>query len=572
MKRSKKDLLQNRLILPHFNRLWIVREAVKILLEAKRWLDDSSLIKLLNKHDIIRGQDPRRARNIYEAALYLGFVKRRAVKKGKFEYTASSEGTPLAKFSDDFPCSNVEKQIFTKSLENFKVPNAAQYQEPSRFKGIYQFKRVRPFFVLLKSLYIAQKKDLECDIVTATVPMYANDEKDYTIHNLLVEVKSRFKEVDTSRAPFRDALTLLSWGRQLGLLKGEGLYELTPIGLQLLHKLEKEIPIWWVDSSIDEFVTLLVLGRLSELEVSELGVPELQGAVSSIIKRLSVLRYKGGVDLSNMPLVSVRNDIAALKSPIAINVAVDVPFEHQAIIEEELPKTLQLLRTPEMEAHLLRERVKELEEEIAQLRKQTIEIPAAPTLEELPFLATLDDSLLAKYGQTGATMEFEKRVWYIFNLLNYDVQRLGHTTKEVAPDAIVINKYPAILKIGPNEAIFVECKASKRPYDLPRHDIREIADYSEQWFQRCLKEYMAVPQKIFIIAGRFSPHVKDRAQKLEEGLLGMKIAFIEAETLVSLAQKFLKNPVAFDTQAKSTLFDSLIKGRIGLKTSPLEPI
>jgi len=558
---KRKDLLQHRLILPHFNRLWILRESVKILLQANRWLDDSSLIKLLNKNNIIRGRDARRARNIYEAALYLGFVKRRTVKGRKFEYTSSTEGVPLAEFSNDFPCSTQELQIFVKSLERFKIPNATQYQEPSRFKEYYQLKRVRPFFVLLKSLQLAQMRNFECDIVTATVPMYANDEGERTIYDLLVEVKSRLKNVDTSRAPFRDALTLLSWGKQLDLLKGEGLYEMTSAGHELLSKLQQETPVWWVDSSIDEFLNLLVLCKLGDYEIREIGVSELQGAISRISKRLSVLRYKGGVDLSNMPLVSLKDDKAMLKSPVSIDVVTDVPFDHQSIIEEELMKTIKLLKTPEMEAHLLRERVKELEAEIARLRKQTVEIPAAPTLEELHLLATLDDSLRTRYGQTGAAMEFEKRVWYIFNLLNYDVQRLGHRTKEVAPDAIVINKYPATLKIGPNEAVFIECKASKQPYDLPRHDIREISDYSEQWFQRCLKEYMAVPQKIFIIAGRFAPHVRSRAQKLEESLLGMKIGFIEAKALASLAKEFLENPVAFDTQAKSRLFKKLLEGR-----------
>jgi hypothetical protein len=136
--------------------LWILREAVKTLAKSKKWLDDKSLIKLLNEQGIIRGVDARRARNIYEAALYLALVRRRAVKSRKFEYTVTEYGSVLEEFSGDFPSTNQEKDVFVRALRYFKVPNAAQYQEPNRFKTIYQHKRVRPFFVLLKALEFAR--------------------------------------------------------------------------------------------------------------------------------------------------------------------------------------------------------------------------------------------------------------------------------------------------------------------------------------------------------------------------------------------------------------------------------
>ena len=46
---GRDNLLKEKLILPHFNSLWIVRESAKILAKNKKWLDDSSLVELLNK-------------------------------------------------------------------------------------------------------------------------------------------------------------------------------------------------------------------------------------------------------------------------------------------------------------------------------------------------------------------------------------------------------------------------------------------------------------------------------------------------------------------------------------------
>lgn len=558
----RRTLPRERLILPHFNSLWIVRESAKVLAKTNRWLDDDSLVKLLNKRNVIRGTDPRRARNIYEAALYLGLVQRRAVESKKFEYTVTNEGRSLEKCDGDFPSSEHERNVFLRSLRYFKVPNASQYQEPSRFKAFYQHKRVRPFFLLLKALEFARKHKLKGDLVTASVAVYANDESPSTISALVKYVHSRFERPDTSRAPFRDAHTLVSWGRQVGLLHGEGVYELTDQGIKFLQMLERERPIWWIDSSIEEFIALSILQEAQKRGVESVIFSQLVVEVDKIIQELALFKSKTGLNLSNLALISVENNKTALKVPVSISIASDVPFEHQKRMLNLLHKVTTRLCKPIPEIEILRGRVKELKTELARYKEQSIKgvFAALPRVEELPLLATFDDEVLEKYGgQTLVATEFEKGVWYVFQLLNYDVVELGHKTKEIAPDAILINKYPSLLRTGPNEAIFIECKASKDPYKFPRHDVREIQDYTERWYERCLREYMAVPTAVVIVGGHFVAGVIKRASDLEKRLYSMGMVFVNAEMLVSLLRHFIKSPKIFDEQTKAIFFKNLVK-------------
>ena len=559
----RKNLLRERLILPHFNSLWIVRESVKVLAGTRQWLDDNSLVKLLNKRGVIRGTDPRRARNIYEAALYLGLVQRRVVESRKFEYTVTSEGGSLEKCDGDFPSSKHERNVFLRSLRYFKVPNAAQYQEPSRFKTVYLHKRVRPFFLLLKALEFARKHKFRGDLVTASVAVYANDETLGTISALMKEIHSRFEGPDTSRAPFRDAHTLVSWGRQVGLVRArEGVYELTDQGTKFLRALQRERPIWWVDSSIEEFIALTILQKAQEKGVESVSFSQLALEVEKIVQELAIFKSKTRFDLSSLALISVEDDKATLEEPVSINVVSDVPFEHQERMLKLVSEAETRLYKPTPEIVILRSRVKELEAELARYKEQLAEgVPVAlPQIEELPLLATIDHSALEKYGdQTTVAAKFEKRVWYAFQLLNYDVIELGHKTKEIAPDAILINRYPSLLKTGPNEAIFIECKSSKEPYKFPRHDVREVRDYAERWYERCLKEYMAVPTAVVVVGGHFVSGVTKRGLDVEERLYNMGIVFVKAEMLVSLIRQFIKNPRSFDERAKAVFFRKLVE-------------
>jgi len=511
------SLLRERLILPHFNSLWIVRESVKVLAETSQWLDDSSLVKLLNGRGVIRGTDPRRARNIYEAGLYLGLVKRRVLESRKFEYTVTNDGRSLEKCAGpDFPCSEIERNVFLKSLRYFKIPNAAQYQEPSRFKTIYQHKRVRPFLLLLKALDFALRNRYKPNLVTASVAIYANDETSGTISKLVKHVHSTFERPDTSKAPFRDAHTLVSWGRQLGLLHGEGLYEITDEGSKFLKIVGEERPVWWIDSTIQEFVALSTLKEVHEREI---------GSVS-------------------------------------INIASDVPFEHQEKMLSLISDCTTRLSKLPAEIEILRKRVKELEIELARQKEQLSKGVSVdmPQVDELPLLATFDHEVMHKYGgQTTVATEFEKRVCYVFQLLNYDIVELGHKTKEIAPDAILVNKYPSLLKTGPNEAIFIECKASKQPYKFSRHDVREIQDYVERWYGKCLKEYMAVPTALIIVGGQFVAEVVKRSSEVEKRLYNMGLIFVNAEMLVSLIKRFMKDPRSFNHETKAYLFNKLVK-------------
>lgn len=558
-----KNLLRERLILPHFNSLWIVRESVKVLAGTKQWLDDDSLVKLLNKRGIIRGTDPRRARNIYEAALYLGLVQRRSVESRKFEYTVTSEGRSLEKCDGDFPSSEHERNVFLRSLRYFKVPNAAQYQEPSRFKTIYLHKRVRPFLLLLKALEFAHKHEFRRDLVTASVAVYANDETVGTISALMRQIHSRFKKPDTSRAPFRDAHTLVSWGRQVGLLRPrEGVYELTKQGTKFLRALQRERPIWWVDSSIEEFIALIILQKTKERGVESLSFSQLALEVEKMVQELAIFKSKTGFDLSSLASISVKNDKATLEDPVSISISSDVPFEHQERMQKLVSGAITRLYKPSPEIEMLKSRVEELQAELARYKEQLAKGVSAilPQIEELPLLATFDTSALEKYGgQTIVATKFEERVWYAFQLLNYDVIELGHKTKEIAPDAILVNKYPSLLKTGPNEAIFIECKSSKGPYKFPRHDVREVRDYTERWYDICLREYMAVPTAVVVVGGHFVLGVTKRALDLEKRLYNMGIVFLNAEMLVSLIRQFIKNPKSFDEQAKAVFFKKLVE-------------
>jgi len=558
----RKSLLQERLILPHFNSLWIVREAVKILAGTKQWLDDDSLVKILNTHGVIRGTDPRRARNIYEAALYLGLVKRRVFGSRKFEYTVTSNGRLLEKCKGDFPSSEHERNVFWRSLRYLKVPNAAQYQEPSRFKTVYLHKRIRPFFLLLKALEFARKHEFKGDLLAAAVTVYANDETSSTISALMKQIHSRFKRPNTSRAPFRDAHTLVSWGRQVGLLRGEGVYELTEQGTKFLQTLRGERPVWWVDSSLEEFVALVLLQEAQERRVESVSFSQLSLEVKKIIERLAIFKSKTGVDLSSLKLISLRDDTATLEKPVAISIVSDVPFEHQEKMVKLVSEALTRLCKPTPEIEILRSRVKGLEVELAKYKKQLTEgvYVTLPQIEELPLLSTFDQSALEKYGgQTTVAAKFEKGVWYAFQLLNYDVIELGHKTKEIAPDAILINRYPSLLRTGPNEAIFIECKSSKEPYKFPRHDVREVRDYAERWYEKCLREYMAVPTAVVIIGGHFKTGVAKRALELRKRLYNMGIVFMNARILVLLVKQFVENPSSFDERAKSVFFKKLVE-------------
>lgn len=557
----KKNLFRERLVLPHFNSLWIVRESAKILAGTSKWLDDNSLVKLLNQRGVIRGTDPRRARNIYEALLYLGLVQRRAVESGKFEYTVTSEGKSLKRCDGNFPSSEHERKAFVRSLRYFKVPNAAQYQEPNRFKTVYHHKRVRPFFVLLKALNFARRHKLKGDLITASVAVYANDERMSTISSLVRYVHSIFEKPDTSRAPFRDAHTLVSWGRQVGLLHGEGIYELTEQGTEFLQKLERERPIWWIDSSIEEFIALSILQEAQRTGVESVSFSQLVVEVDKIIKEVGIFRSKIGTNLSDLALISVEDDTATLDSPISTSIVSDVPFEHQRRMQSLFREATTRLCKPVPEIETLKRRVKELELELAKHKEQLskgVSVTYIPKVDELPLLATFDRQVLEKYGgQTIVASEFEKRVWYVFQLLNYDVIELGHKTKEIAPDAILINKYPSLLKTGPNEAVFIECKSSKDPYKFPRHDVREIQDYTERWYERCLREYMAVPTAVIVVGGHFVPGVTKRASDLEKRLYNMVMVFVNAKLLVSLLKQFIKNPRIFDEKAKADFFRKL---------------
>lgn len=575
---GRKKLIRQRLILPHFNSLWILRESVKVLIESQSWLDDDSLVELLNKQGIIRGTDPRRARNIFEAALYLGFLKRRTVGSRKFEYNPTIKGNILAKFDGDFPSSEHERTIFLNALRYFKVPNAAQYQEPSRFKTFYLHKRVRPFFLLLKALDISSKIDLKSDMITASVAVYANDEATETISSLLKQVHSIFKKPDSSRAPFRDANTLVSWGRQVGLLKGEGVYELTKQGLKFLQILEKEAPIWWVDSIMEEFIALTVLQEAMERGVKSLSLPQLVLEIERMIKELAVFKSKIGSTLSNSAHLFILDDQITLKKPVSINILSDVPFEHQERMKKLVSEATTRLCKPIEAVETLKKKVKELEAEVIRYREELAKKThvSLPEIEELPFLATLNHAALKKYGgQTTVASEFEKRVWHVFNMLNYDVVELGHRTKEIAPDAILINKYPSLLRSGPNEAIFIECKSSRDPYKFPRHDVRELQDYTDRWYGECLKEYMAVPTAIIVIGGHFTQGVVKRANELENRLYRMGIVFVCTEVLVSLIANFLRNPSGFNNQVKATFFNRLVsyahRKKTPLKTFPSNP-
>jgi hypothetical protein len=557
------SLLRERLILPHFNSLWIVRESAKVLAETNQWLDDSSLVKLLNEREVIRGTDPRRARNIFEAALYLGLVKRRAIESRKFEYTVTSDGRALEKCAGtDFPCSEIERDIFVKSLRFFKIPNAAQYQEPSRFKTIYQHKRVRPFLVLLKAFEYALQNGYKPDLVTASAAVYANDEKFGNIASLVKHVHSKFERPNTSKAPFRDAHTLVSWGRQVGLLRGEGLYELTDDGRKFLQIASEERPVWWIDSTIQEFIALSVMKEVQERGVASVSFSQLAVEVEKIVKDLAIFRSKSELILSELDSISVVNDKAKLKVPVSINIASDVPFEHQEKILSLISDSATRLSKLPAEIEILRKRVKELEIEIARQKEQLSKGISVdmPQVDELPLLATFDQEVIHKYGgQTLVATEFEKRVCYVFQLLNYDVVELGHKTKEIAPDAILVNKYPSLLKTGPNEAVFIECKASKQPYKFSRHDVREIQDYVERWYGRCLKEYMAVPTTLVIVGGQFVSEVVKRSSELEKKLYNMGLIFINAEMLVSLMKQFIKDPGSFKQETKACFFNKLVK-------------
>lgn len=556
----RSDLLSERLILPHFNSLWIVREAVKTLAQSKKWLDDSSFIRLLNEKGVIRGTDSRRARNIFEAALYLGLVRRQAIESRKFEYTVTDDGRSLENCAGDFPSTNMEENVFLKSLRYFKVPNAAQYQEPSRFKTIYQHKRVRPFLLLLKALRFAQLNNIKPDLVTASVAVYANNEQDSTISTLVRHVHLKFERPDTSKAPFRDCHTLVSWGRQLGLLKGEGNYSLTDQGVSFLQVVEKESPIWWIDSTIQEFIALSILKEVQEKGVESVSLPQLVVEVDKATEELAVFKSKREVDFLNLGSISVVNGEAKLKTPISINIASDVPFEHQDKMSNLVSDAAQRLFKLPTEVEVLKKRVKELEIELSKRREQSA--PSAsvnlPKVDELPLLAKFDPEIIQKYGgQTLVATEFEKRVSYIFQLLNYDVVELGHKTKEIAPDAILINRYTSLLRSGPTEAIFIECKASKQPYSFGTHDVREIQDYVERWYEKCLKEYMALPTVVVLVGGDFASEVTKRALELEKKLYNMRLVFLTARVLLSLTKQFVKNPAGFDQHTKAHFFKKL---------------
>ncbi len=138
--------------------------------------------------------------------------------------------------------------------------------------------------------------------------------------------------------------------------------------------------------------------------------------------------------------------------------------------------------------------------------------------------------------------------------------------------AILINKYPSLLRSGPSEAIFIECKSSRNPYKFPRHDVRELQDYTDRWYGECLKEYMAVPTAIIVVGGHFTQEVVKRANELENRLYKMAIVFVCTEVLVSLIADFLRNPIGFNNQVKAAFFNRLVsyahRRKTPLKTFP----
>jgi|GEM_PF-4770369 len=553
---SLDKLLERKLIMPHFNSLNILRESIKILAASKEWINDDQLIARLNQYGIVHGRDPRRARNIYEASLFFGLADRKKIA-GEMRYHVSEAGLQLTRYSGEFRPSGEEQQFFITRLQQFKIPNAAMYEEPSMFKEYYLQKRIRPLYVLLESIHVANSLGIKPDLRVAVTSVLAEKEDIKHIRTLMKNIISQFKRFNSNKTPFRDAFTLLSWCRQLGLINE---FTLTDLGTQVLGSMRSTKPIWWVDVPMECFTILLLLDHARKEGVTKIDSEHVIAVTSEIVRQIAY--FKKFADLSTLPHIRLEENTVEVAYPIAADLYVDVPYRHRTAITNWITNSLRKIKVgyPKTE---LEERISLLAQENERLRKELEKAQSEKPfvmeiVKELVLLARRDKEVIEKFGSGHVPNEFEKCVWYLFNLLNFDVIELGHKTREPAPDAIVINRYPTLLKQGPAEAVFVECKASESPYRLGRTDIREIEDYIEMRFSDTISSRAAVPKILIIISSAFANNLSKRVIYLESKLYGMKVILVEAVAFAQIINLFISEPNHFNEGLKAQLFQRLL--------------
>jgi hypothetical protein len=81
----------------------------------------------------------------------------------------------------------------------------------------------------------------------------------------------------------------------------------------------------------------------------------------------------------------------------------------------------------------------------------------------------------------------------------------------------------------------------------------------ERWYEKCLKEYMALPTVVVVVGGDFASEVTKRALELEKKLYNMRLVFLSAGMLLALTKQFVKNPAGFDQHTRAHFFKKLVE-------------
>jgi len=540
---SLSDLAQRKVIMPHFNDLVIVREAISELEKSPQGLTDDKLVGALHKRGVIPGTDPRRGRNIFEAALYLGLVRRKVNRE--LLYYASPLGKELLLLKGQREkLTGPEKEFFADRAIRFKIPNATHYQEPllvrerirTRFKHFYLTKRVRPFAVFMKSVTSIGGGIHRDDFVKlATAAMLCEDESSQSMTEAKKEIDRIASKhgIDESMSPFRDGQVLTSWSEQLGLFqRDKDEFTITDFGNEILKEIENAIPVWWLDLSATHHATILLTLLQARSQMQKISLKELEQAFAT---NLSVPNISDDLrELARYGVMTEGGEVALVRDPL-FELEYDVPEQAHVLVRGQVTAITNSL-TKKVAVFAPKPVVRPTPE----VRIAYSVVPQE--LLEIPMLASRNVEMLDKYGEKEVSDTFEDRVYKAFGFLGFEVMQLGHLRPwRSLPDSAILDSSPLWARQTPY-AVLTDCKSSERPYGLSKADGRAISEYIEQSYDKLILDRFLL--KYFLLIGpNFVSDIGDKLAEIEGARrYGVHVVAFEAEALMRLVELHAQTP------------------------------
>ncbi len=535
---SSTELAQRKIILPHFNDLGIIREAVYEVGRSTGGLTDDGLVEVLNKRRVIPGEDPRRGRNIFEACLYLGLVTRRV--NTELRYNLNKTGKSLLSLRNNRKELNEEEiRFFTDRAIRFKVPNNVHYQDTllirekvrTGFKHYYLTKRIRPFasFLTIASK-VGKKISRERFISSATTALLAENEASDSFDVAESEVKKIAKEhgFDESRSPFRDAQVLTSWSEQLGIYeRTEDTFRVTPYGKTVIGKISRQVPVWWLDFVESHHASML----LSLMELSDSNKVASTGVLSEALESVTGKKINLQQDLGEVERfgVTVKGDEVSLAKEPLFEIEYDVPAQAHPLIQAQSNAITKFVSG-------------RVSVPVVVPTPSVIRVPEGPPLllgkqlSDLPALAWRTSEAIKKYGEPNVAGTFEDLVFKAFQHFGFEITQLGHVRiGRAVPDLAIVDT-STLAQRQAAYAVLVDCKSTGSPYGLTKSDERAISDYIRDSVPKLLLERTLL--RFFLVMGpQFTNEFTGKLTEIDSArTYGVSVVGMEADALVRLVE------------------------------------